>query len=115
MRTLLQEYVTHPQKDGTPAPPLAAYARRLLAAFGSPLNAGAPELIEPLSVRELQVLKLIIGGSSNQEIANTLVIALPTVKRHISTIYDKLVCQEPDAGGCSSKRVGTLQSRFTTP
>ncbi len=47
-------------------------------------------LIEPLTLRELEVLKLIEAGCSNQDIADKLVISMPTVKRHISNIYAKL-------------------------
>ncbi len=47
-------------------------------------------LVEPLTAREVEVLKLIEGGCSNQDIAEQLVISIPTVKRHISNIYTKL-------------------------
>jgi LuxR family maltose regulon positive regulatory protein len=47
-------------------------------------------LAEPLTTREVEVLKLIEAGSSNQEISEQLVISIPTVKRHISNIYAKL-------------------------
>jgi LuxR family maltose regulon positive regulatory protein len=47
-------------------------------------------LIEPLTTREVEVLKLIEAGYSNQEITEKLVISIPTVKRHISNIYTKL-------------------------
>jgi LuxR family maltose regulon positive regulatory protein len=47
-------------------------------------------LIEPLTTREVEVLKLIEAGQSNQDIADQLVISIPTVKRHISNIYTKL-------------------------
>ncbi len=47
-------------------------------------------LVEPLTTREMEVLKLIEAGASNQEIAEKLVISIPTVKRHISNIYAKL-------------------------
>jgi LuxR family maltose regulon positive regulatory protein len=47
-------------------------------------------LLEPLSERELQVLQLLAQGRSNQQIAQTLVIALDTVKRHVSHIFSKL-------------------------
>ncbi len=43
-----------------------------------------------LSERELEVLKLIAEGRSNQEIADRLYIGLSTVKKHINHIYDKL-------------------------
>jgi LuxR family maltose regulon positive regulatory protein len=47
-------------------------------------------LVEPLSERELEVLRLIAAGLSNAEIAQELVITVGTVKRHINHIYGKL-------------------------
>ncbi|MCB0192060.1 MAG: tetratricopeptide repeat protein [Anaerolineae bacterium] len=47
-------------------------------------------LIEPLSDRELEVLELIATGLSNQEIADKLIIAEGTVKKHIHNIFGKL-------------------------
>ncbi|HLZ56767.1 MAG TPA: helix-turn-helix transcriptional regulator [Ktedonosporobacter sp.] len=43
-------------------------------------------LLDPLSQRELEVLQLLITGASNQEIATALVVALRTVKLHVSRI-----------------------------
>jgi LuxR family maltose regulon positive regulatory protein len=45
---------------------------------------------DALTSRELEVLQLIAEGASNQDIGASLVIANPTVKRHISNIFDKL-------------------------
>ena len=47
-------------------------------------------LVEPLSDRELEVLRLIAAGLANREIAEELTIAVGTVKRHINHIYGKL-------------------------
>jgi ATP/maltotriose-dependent transcriptional regulator MalT len=47
-------------------------------------------LVEPLTKRELELFKLIEQGYTNQDIAEKLVISIPTVKRHISNIYSKL-------------------------
>lgn len=43
-----------------------------------------------LNDREYQVLKLIASGFSNQDIADQLFLALPTVKTHTSNLYTKL-------------------------
>ena len=72
------------------------YARELLSAMGeAAARSQAPLqlLAEPLSQRELEVLKLIEVGCSNQEIAARLFISMATVKRHISNIYTKLDVQ----------------------
>jgi LuxR family maltose regulon positive regulatory protein len=47
-------------------------------------------MVEPLSAREMEVLRLVSLGLSNQEIADELVIAIGTVKRHITNINGKL-------------------------
>lgn len=71
----------------------AGYVAELLARTGAISGMTQPSmqlLSEPLTMREVEVLKLIESGCSNQEIANQLFISIPTVKRHISNIYTKL-------------------------
>ena len=53
-------------------------------------SADHPVLVDPLTERELEVLRMIAEGHSNQEIAEKLVITLGTVKAHVSNIYGKL-------------------------
>ena len=73
-----------------------AYVTRLMQAIDpAPNEAAAPPdpnqlLIEPLSDRELEVLALIGNGLTNQAIADELVIALSTVKKHVNNIFGKL-------------------------
>jgi LuxR family maltose regulon positive regulatory protein len=50
----------------------------------------AQPLVEPLSERELEVLRLVADGLSNREIAELLVISVGTVKTHAHHIYGKL-------------------------
>lgn len=70
---------------------LPGYASRLLEAFGSPTERPpAGPLSEPLSERELEVLRLVAAGMSNAEISRTLFVALSTVKKHINNVYRKL-------------------------
>ena len=49
-----------------------------------------PRLVEPLTDRELQVLRLMAVGKPNREIAEELVVVLDTVKKHVAHILDKL-------------------------
>lgn len=76
-----------------------SYVGRLLAAFEPPeceraeaISPGsrAQPLVEPLTPRELEVLRLIATGATNREIAEALVIAVNTLKKHITSIYGKL-------------------------
>jgi LuxR family maltose regulon positive regulatory protein len=72
---------------------LKAYADKLLATFppSAPLPTQASETgIEPLSERELEILRFISMGLTNKEIAVQLVVAVSTVKSHINNLYGKL-------------------------
>jgi ATP/maltotriose-dependent transcriptional regulator MalT len=72
---------------------ILAYVEKLLAAFSQPGTPAPPPpdpYLDPLTEWELEVLGLIATGASNREIANILVIAVPTVKKHVSNILSKL-------------------------
>jgi LuxR family maltose regulon positive regulatory protein len=78
--------------DTTPtcARPARAYLDTVLVSC-APLARGAtPPGLEPLSERELDVLRLIAAGHANAAIAGELVVALSTVKTHLHHIYAKL-------------------------
>jgi LuxR family transcriptional regulator, maltose regulon positive regulatory protein len=69
---------------------LAAIKARTASPTGMSLSATAGSLVEALSERELEVLRLVALGASNREIARKLFISLSTVKTHINNIYRKL-------------------------
>jgi LuxR family maltose regulon positive regulatory protein len=92
------------------------YVNKLLAAFEaealksedkSSLPSVQP-LIEPLSQRELEVLRLIAHGLSNDEISKRLFLALDTVKGHNRRIYDKLQVQRRTEAVARARELGLL-------
>jgi LuxR family transcriptional regulator, maltose regulon positive regulatory protein len=91
------------------------YIGRLLAGFAVskpqtdslPARAAQP-LIDPLSHRELEVLRLIADGLSNEEIAGRLYVALSTVKGHNRVIFDKLQVQRRTEAVARAREFGLL-------
>lgn len=93
--------------DGPSA--VSAYMSTLLDAFPDRENGGSqPDVVreprtmeretpavlsEPLTARELDILRLIAAGHSNLAIAETLIIAVSTVKKHINNIFGKLAVE----------------------
>ena len=73
--------------------PPSSYVTRVLAAtrpVAAPAPAPRSTLIEPLNVRELQILRLVEQGLVNKDISTALGIGLDTVKWHLKNAYKKL-------------------------
>jgi LuxR family transcriptional regulator, maltose regulon positive regulatory protein len=85
------------------------YIGILQAAF-LPVADAAPLLLEPLTARELTVLRLIAAGLSNQEIADQLVIAIGTVGKYTNTIFTKLGVRNRTAAVERSRVLGILSA-----
>jgi LuxR family maltose regulon positive regulatory protein len=87
------------------------YARRLLGAFSrppAPPRRVEQPLVEPLSDRELDVLHLLAEHKANQEIAQTLVISVNTVKTHLKNIYGKLGVRNRQAAVAKARELDLL-------
>jgi DNA-binding CsgD family transcriptional regulator len=67
-----------------------ALAVALAAPGTSSADASAPAPPGRLTAREVEVLKLLAEGASNQAIADQLVLSIKTVERHIANIYAKI-------------------------
>ena len=76
-------------RAGTADPPTAAFLERLCAAFPE-ARPSRPGTADPLTARELDVLRLLAAGRSNAGMARLLTVELSTVKTHLVHVYDKL-------------------------
>jgi LuxR family maltose regulon positive regulatory protein len=103
MATLLRQAMS---RDVYPS-----YAAQLLGAFGQETELSSPtmaSLVEPLTEREVDVLRLIVAGLSNAEIAEELFIAMSTVKTHVNHIYGKLGVESRTQAVAKAREVGLL-------
>jgi len=92
MMALLRQAYTHSSVPG--------YVATLLRVFGEQYSPASPSatphrgsLLEPLTEREREVLRLLLEGASNREIARRLVLSVNTVKRHVFNLCGKLGVQ----------------------
>jgi LuxR family maltose regulon positive regulatory protein len=102
-----------------PAPVPQRYLERLARAFQpaapadtAPATTSDPEragLAEPLSRRELEVLRLLAAGKSNQQIADALVVTLATVKSHVGHILGKLAAANRTQAVARARVLGLLR------
>ena len=106
MRLLISDFRLQIEKQSCgQIHPLSGYIEKLLAAFTPPAAVprskignllvpgslqGKPAMIEPLSERELEVLKLLSTELSGPEIARQLIVSLNTLRTHTNNIYNKL-------------------------
>jgi LuxR family maltose regulon positive regulatory protein len=101
-----------PGQQDVPDP---GYLATLLRACGQtdaappPGRAAAPPgLAEPLTDRELEVLRLLAAGRSNQRIAHELVVALDTVKKHVTHVLGKLGAANRTEAAARARQLGLI-------
>lgn len=85
-------------------------ARRVFAEFAR-LNAitpPTPKLPEPLTEREVDILRLIAQGKSNREISETLFLAEGTVKNYVTALLQKLDVRDRTQAALRAKELGVL-------
>lgn len=88
---------------------LKAYVLTLLSTFDGPAEASRPQpFLEPMSARELEILRLLAEGHSNREIAERLVVGVGTIKSHVHHILDKLGCDSRAQAAAKARGLGLL-------
>jgi len=65
-------------------------------------------LVEPLTARELEVLRLLAAGAPNRAIAEQLVVTQETVKKHLSHLFDKLGVANRTQAVARARQLGLL-------
>ncbi|HWQ83161.1 MAG TPA: LuxR C-terminal-related transcriptional regulator [Anaerolineales bacterium] len=112
MQVLIAQWLSHAGIN-----PLRSYAVRLLSHFEAEPNAviaaqdkvvPTGNLIEPLSQRELEVLRLIALGKTNLEIARQLIVSRGTIKAHAASIYRKLDVTNRTEAVARARQLGIL-------
>jgi LuxR family transcriptional regulator, maltose regulon positive regulatory protein len=119
MAILLRRLVAIRRRGDAPAgePVPLDYLGRVLRAFepagqrpGPPdREAAAVGLVEPLTDRELEVLRLLAAGRRNREIADQLVVTLDTVKKHLTHIFDKLGATNRTQALAHARQLGLIR------
>jgi len=114
MRRLLLQFRS--ANENQAAHPLRVYVDNVVAAFPPPATITAKSvptnqgtgLMEPLTNRELEILRLIAAGQSNAEIGRRLYLALSTVKGHNLRIFGKLQAQNRTEAVARARELGLL-------
>ncbi|MBU2964656.1 LuxR C-terminal-related transcriptional regulator [Amphritea sp. 2_MG-2023] len=86
------------------------YCDSLLVLVGESLAADVENtpLVENLSDRELEILKLVGGGLKNDQIANNLFLSVNTVKWHLRRLYEKLCVKSRTEALAESRKLGLI-------
>jgi LuxR family maltose regulon positive regulatory protein len=104
MASLLGDVPGGAVKPGYLARVLRASRRGAAGAAG----AGDQGLVDPLTARELEVLALLASGASNQGIADSLVVTLDTVKKHVTHVLAKLGAASRTEAVARAREIGLL-------
>ncbi len=107
MRALLRQAQVRSKVPGYVATLLSVFGEQTLSDL--PLSSARPsQLAEPLTERERDVLRLLLEGASNREIAHRLVLSVNTVKRHVYNLCGKLGVQSRSQAIARAKTLNLL-------
>lgn len=114
MRLLLLDF--RPTSEVQSAHTLRSYVDKIVRAFAQrakvipqpTITDQASGIVEPLTGRELEIIRLIAAGQSNREISQRLYLALSTVKGHNLRIFDKLQAQNRTEAVARARELGLL-------
>ena len=87
---------------------LSVFAKEGVGQISTPEPGGGDDLISPLSTRETEVLKLMVDGLSNKEIADRLVIGVSTVRTHVEHILEKMAVSGRTEAAVKALRRGLI-------
>ncbi|HEY2237187.1 MAG TPA: LuxR C-terminal-related transcriptional regulator [Streptosporangiaceae bacterium] len=107
MATLLARLVAAQRESPAAAGVPFAYLARLQRAFG-PAAPETPGLVDPLTERELEVLRKLAVGQPNQAIARDLVVTLDTVKKHVGHVLGKLGAANRTEAVARARQLGLI-------
>lgn len=89
-------------------PSITAKVMAEFSRMARPSRLSESDLAVKLSLRELEVLRLVATGASNKEIADTLVIAEGTVKNHLTSILSKLEARDRMQAVLKAREIGLI-------
>ena len=109
-RRLVTKKQTYPNRTGRPpvSAEIATLVERLATENASWGYQRIQGVVEPLTERELEVLGMLAAGRPNQAIARDLVVALDTVKKHVSHILDKLRAANRTQAVARARQLGLI-------
>ncbi len=70
--------------------------------------AAMPGLVEPLTAREMEVLRLLAAGATNHAVAGELVVSLDTAKKHVSHVLGKLGAANRTEAVARARQLGLI-------
>jgi DNA-binding NarL/FixJ family response regulator len=83
-------------------------AAKVVAEFSRMAAPKPAPLVEPLSDREIEIVKMLAAGASNKEIGTALFITEGTVKNHVTSIFGKLGVRDRTQAALKAKEMGLL-------